>query len=103
MVAHVFTTLEILNRGLLALRYDQRKLDRVSCKKNISRFRTNCVCHPRAHADLFERLQSTQIPEARLDCSVLGVDKTLNYFFMAIYLLARYYRHVVSLSAPYPS
>ena len=59
-------------------------------KKNISRFRTNYVSHPRVYADLFERLQTTEIDEALLDCSVLGLEKTLNYFFMAIYLLAEY-------------
>jgi len=36
------------------------------------------------------RLQTTEIEEARLDCSTLGVEKTLNYYFMALYLLARY-------------
>ena len=73
MTVHVFATLEMLERGLLAIGYEQRQLDRVQMKKNISRFRANYVSHPRVYADLFERLQKT---EARpLDCSILGVDK----------------------------
>ena len=86
MEIHVLTTLETLNAGLLVVGYDQKSLDRVGLKKNISRFRTHYVCHPRVFVDIFERLQTTQIEEARLDCSKLGTEKTVNYFFMAIYL-----------------
>jgi hypothetical protein len=42
------------------------------------------------YADLFEKLQTTDIDAARTDCAKLGVEKTLNYFFMAIYLLSKY-------------
>ena len=84
------TTFETLERGLSDVGCDQKQLDRVGMKKNISQFRTNYVSHPRVYADLFERLQTTEIDEALLDCSVLGLEKTLNYFFMAIYLLAEY-------------
>ena len=90
MTVHVLTTLEMLNRGLLVVGYDQKSLDRVGLKKNISRFRTHYVCHPRVYADIFERLQTTPIEEAYLDCSKLGVDKTVDYFFMAIFLMAQY-------------
>ena len=90
MAVHVLTTLEILVQGLLAVGCEQRKSDRVSTKKNISGFRSNCVCHPRICAELFARLQMTDTEEAKLDCSALGVDKTANYFFMAMYLLADY-------------
>ena len=83
---HVLTTLEVLDKGLMAVGYEQRQIDRVGMKKNISRFRTNYVSHPRIYADLFERLQRI----GNLDCSVLGIDKTVNYFFAAIYLLAQY-------------
>ena len=96
----MLTTLETLNAGLLVVGYDQKSLDRVGLKKNISRFRTHYVCHPRrthyvchprVFADtIFERLQTTQIEEAHLDCSKLGTEKTVNYFFMAIYLMAQY-------------
>ena len=89
MTVHVLTALETLNRGLLVVGYDQKSLDRVGLKKNISRFRTHYVCHPRVYADIFERLQTTPIEEAHLDCK-LGVEKTVNYFFMAIYLMAQY-------------
>ena len=84
-MAHILTTLELLGKGLLAVGYDQRQIDRVGMKKNISRFRTNCVSHPRVHADLFERLQRFGI----LDCSVLGIDKTENHFFAATCLLTQ--------------
>ena len=88
--AHVLTSLEILNQGLLAVGFKQEQIDRVKHKKNLSRFRTNYCSHPRVYAHLFERLQTTDIEEAQLDCSALGLEKTLNYFFAAIYLLARY-------------
>ena len=41
MAAHAFTALEILEKGLLAVKFDQRQLDRVGLKKNLSRFRPN--------------------------------------------------------------
>ena len=90
MPHHIFTATEILNKGLLAVGFDQKQLDRAGWKKNLSRFRANFVGHPRVYADLFHRLQTTENEEARVDCSVLGVEKTLNYFFMGIYLLAQY-------------
>ena len=78
MAAHAFTALEILEKGLLAVKFDQRQLDRVGLKKNLSRFRSNCVGHPRVCAILFEMLQET----GSLDCSILGLEKSLNYFFI---------------------
>ena len=88
MVLEVLTTLEVLHKGLLTVGYDQAQLDRVGMRKNVSRFRTNYVSHPRIYADLFQRLQTS--PAAALDCSILGLDKTVNYFFVGIYLLAQY-------------
>ena len=84
-MVHILTTLEVLGKGLLAVGYDQRQIDRAGMKKNISRFRTNYVSHPRIYADLFERLQRI----GDLDCTVLGIDKTENYFFAAACLLAQ--------------
>ena len=80
------TTIEALEKGLLAKGYEQRQIDRVKMKTNLSRFRSIYVGHPRVYADLFERLQTS----GTLDCSILGIEKTVNYFFMAIYLLAEY-------------
>ena len=70
MAAHVFAALEILEKGLLAVKFDQRQLDRVGLKKNLSRFRSNYVGHPRVHVILFEMLQETGL----LDCSILGLE-----------------------------
>lgn len=86
----VQTPMQMLQHGLKILGYDDRKIARVGLKKNLSRFRTCYVGHPRVYATLFGRLQTTGIPEARLDCSILGEEKTLNYFFMSIYFLANY-------------
>ena len=86
MAAHVFTALEILEKGLLAVKFDQRQLDRVGLKKNLSRFRSNYVGHPRVHAILFEMLQETGL----LDCSILGLEKSLNCFFVGVHLLAQH-------------
>ena len=47
MVLEVLTTLEVLHKGLLTVGYDQAQLDRVGMRKNVSRFGTNYVSHPR--------------------------------------------------------
>lgn len=86
----VLTPFEVLNKGLQAVGFHEERIKRVGLKKNLSRFRSNFVAHPRVYADLLYRLQATDITEARLDFSRLGKEKTLNYFFMAIYLLANY-------------
>ena len=89
--AVVFTPFEILTRGLQVVGFKEERIKSVGLKKNLSRFRSAFVGHPRVYADLFGRLQSTDIDTARIDCAKLGgVEKTLNYFFMAIYLLANY-------------
>lgn len=90
MPAVVRTPIEMLRHGLRVVGYEDHQIDRCSWKKNLSRFRTCFVGHPRVYADLFHRLQSTAIPEAMLDCSILGEEKTLDYFFMTIYFLANY-------------
>ena len=86
----VFTPHEILEHGLKVVGFDENRISRVGMKKNLSRFRSNYVGHPRVYADLFHRLQTTSIAGARVDCSVLGIEKTLNYFLMSIYFLANY-------------
>jgi hypothetical protein len=86
----VVTTFEMLHRGLLLMGFDEQRIARVNEAKNVSRFGASYVGHPRVYADLFERLQRTEITEARLDCDMLGREKTLDYFLMAIYLLASY-------------
>ena len=86
----VFTPNEMLWHGLLAVGYEERRIQRVGMSKNLSRFRQKFCSHPRVYSDLFTLLQTTDIEEARLDCSVFGVGKTLDYFFMGIYLLAKY-------------
>ena len=73
----VLTTLEALERGLLAIGYDQRQLGRVGMKKNISRFRANYVSHPRVYADLFERLQNAEEPEQILATVRTGTSQFL--------------------------
>ena len=70
--------------------FKEERIKSVGLKKKLSRFRSAFVGHPRVYADLFGCLQSTDIDTARIDCAKLGVEKTLNYFFMAIYLLANY-------------
>jgi hypothetical protein len=86
----VYTPNEILDLGLQAVGFSPERIQRVGLAKNLSRFRSHYVGHPRVYADLFVLLQTTANEEARLDCSILGITKTRNYFFMAIYLLAVY-------------
>jgi hypothetical protein len=86
-----FTPSEMLHRGLLAVGFQEHQIKRVVPRKNLSRFRTSYVSHPRVYSDLFLRLQTTEVNGSQLlDCSVWGAEKTLNYFFMAIHLLAKY-------------
>ena len=87
---YILNPFEILRKGLGVVCFDEKRCQRVGLKKNLSRFRSAYVGHPRVYADLFERLQTTEIEEARLDCSILGREKTLNYFFMTISFLATY-------------
>ena len=89
-MAVIFTPLEMLHRGLAAVGFSEKRRSRCGLLKNLSRFRAHYVGHPRVYAELFERLQTTEVEEAQLDCSVLGVEKTVDYFFMAIFLLAQY-------------
>jgi hypothetical protein len=86
----VYTSLEMLELGLKAVGYTEERLKSVNLTKNLSRFRCNYVGHPRVYAELFTLLQKTENDAAKLDCSILGVAKTLNYFLMAIYLLSKY-------------
>ena len=76
--------------GLLAVGHDQNQLGRVKLKKNLSRFCTNFVGHPRIHADLFLHLQTIEIDKAHLDCSILRIEKMLKCFFMTTHFLAQY-------------
>ena len=84
MAVHVLTTLEALNTGLLVVGYDQRNLDWDRLKEYISGFQSHYVCHPRVYTDLFVGLQTTEIVDTQLDCSKLGLEKALNYFFMLL-------------------
>lgn len=86
----ILTSDQVLFKALALVGFNATRQNRVNRAKNLSRFRTHYNSHPRVYADLFYRLQVTQIDEARVDCSVLGDEKTTNYFLMAIHLLACY-------------
>jgi hypothetical protein len=90
MAIVLLTSDEVLAYGLLAMGFSEKRILRVKKEKNFSRFRSHYVGHPKVYADLLYRLQVTDIPEAHLDFSILGKDKTIKYFFMGIYLLASY-------------
>ena len=74
------------------MRFDLEQQKRVRKSKNLSRFRTHYTGSPMVYATLWERLQLTNITEARIDPFIekVGLDKAIDYFFMGIHLLACY-------------
>ncbi len=86
----VLTPDEILFRGLSLVGFNEVRQRRVRRKKNLSRFRTHYQSDPKVYAVLLVKLQTTEIDGARLDFDTVGVQKTIDYFFMAIHCLACY-------------
>lgn len=90
-VAVVLTQHQTLERGLKLVGFDEKRIKSVRWKKNLSRFCTHYNSHPLIYAVLLTKLQTTNIKEARLEFNQrVGVDRTIDYFFMAIHLLANY-------------
>lgn len=88
----VLTPDDVLRRGLILVGFDERRQQRVKKKKNLSRFRQHYASDPVVYAVLLHRLQTTMNKEAKVEFDKVGIDKTINYFFMAIHLIARYPR-----------
>lgn len=86
----VLTPNEVLHRGLLVVGFEAARQNSVRRKKNLSRFRRHYAADPAIYAILLVRLQTTEREKAKLTFDKVGKETTLNYFFMAINLLANY-------------
>lgn len=92
MTLHILTTDQVLCHGLELVGFDKKRQGKVQRKKNRSRFRTHYGSEPDVYAHLFGLLQTTEIKEAGIQehFDYVGIDKTIDYFFGAIYMLAKY-------------
>ena len=82
----VITADEMLKKGLLLVNYSNRRIQRAKRKRNIERFVGHFGSEPVVLAQIFEDLQRTDIPEAR----VPPEDARLDRFLMAMHHLKRY-------------
>jgi hypothetical protein len=76
MVA-ILTADEILRKGLLLVGFDFRRQDKVSKASNLGRFRAHYGSNPVVYAQIWEDLQITVIPEARIDDKMADADNYL--------------------------
>jgi hypothetical protein len=82
----VLTSHEIMRHGLVCAGYDRIRQERVMGSTNIARFKTKYGSTPLVCAQIWEDLQTTEIPEAHVDEMYLD----LKYFLAANNWLFRY-------------
>jgi hypothetical protein len=82
----VLTADEFLRMGLARIGFSPDRQESVSRAVNLKRFRAHYGSNPLVYAQIWEDLQTTMIPEARIDARTTKPD----YFLMAINFLARY-------------
>jgi hypothetical protein len=73
----VLTADKILRKGLVLVGYDCRRQDKVSRATNLGRFRAHYRSNPVDYAQIWEYLQITATPEARIEsalCSNTDAD-----------------------------
>jgi hypothetical protein len=82
----VLTTDEMMRRGLELWGFDLRRQDNTSGAQNLRRFKSSLFgSKPIVYAQMWEDLQTTPIPEARLDG-----NECVDSFLMTIYVLKEY-------------
>ena len=86
MVLVILTADQILRTGLLVVGFSDRRIQNVERAKSLERFRTAYGSNPIVYAQIWEDLQTTEIPEARIDKKTMD----LNYFLMWLRFLKRY-------------
>jgi hypothetical protein len=88
MVATVVLTAdEILSKGLELQGFERTtRQSKASHELNESRFKSFYGSKPIVYAQLWEDLQTTAIPEARIDARTTTID----HFFMSLYFLKCY-------------
>ena len=82
----VLTPDQFLRKGLQLVGYSRRRQRRVCRATNLMRFRKHYGSNPIVYAQIWEDMQTTDIPEARIDARRHCPDS----FLMAIHFLARY-------------
>ena len=82
----ILTSHELMQHGLVWAGYDRLRQQRVQGSTNIERFKTKYGSTPLVCAQIWEDLQTTEIPEAHVD----GAYLDLKYFLVAKNWLFRY-------------
>jgi hypothetical protein len=89
VVTVVLTADEILAKGLELQGFERTtRQSKASHSLNVSRFKSFYGSHPIVYAQLWEDLQTTAIPEARVDARTTTID----YFLMSLYFLKCYFK-----------
>jgi hypothetical protein len=82
----IVTADEMLERGLELGGYDLRRQSNVLRKTNLRRFRSLYASNPVVYSQIFEDLQTSENPEARVE----GKDVKLRYFLGSFHFLNCY-------------
>ena len=82
----ILTADEMMHKGLQLLGFDLRRQQKVGPKQNRRRFKASYGSAPLVYAQIWEDLQTTEIPEARIDEKKVCVDS----FLMAVHFLKCY-------------
>ena len=91
MALNIITASETLQRGLKLIGYNAEVQAKVKAKTNIRRFKRHYGSTPKALSVLWEDLQTTQVPEARLDSTKnQNSDKAFGFFLMFMYYMKGY-------------
>ena len=85
-MAVVLTVDEFLQKGLELVGYNYDRQQKVARAANLMRFKAHYRSNPIGYAQIWEDLQTTMIPEARIDSRKMDPDSLL----MAIHFLTCY-------------
>ena len=81
----IYTTAELLKRGLLLVNYTRRRIRRAKKKRNLERFVGHFGANPTIVAQIWEDLQTTNDDAAYL----VPDDRNIDHLFMALHHLKR--------------
>jgi len=84
----VYPADELLVKGLEMAGYDETRQKRVQRATNLDIFQSHLGSAPVVYAEIWEDLQTTTIPEARIDTTKRSV--TIENFFHAMHFIKRY-------------
>jgi len=85
-VTSIISPDEMLKIGLRLAGYKRRRMRRAKKETNIERFKAQYGSSPAVVAAIWEDLQLTETPEARVDVK----DRKIKYFLIALHHLKRY-------------